>query len=101
MNKISIMEASVRKWERIIAGQTGLAGSTIVEDDVMLGGQVGIADHVTVGARAKVAAKSGVIGDVAEGEIVAGYPAVPRTKWLRAMAWLARLSSRSKEVDVE
>jgi UDP-3-O-[3-hydroxymyristoyl] glucosamine N-acyltransferase len=85
----------------LIAGQTGLAGSTVVEDDVMLGGQVGVADHVTIGARAKVAGKSGVIRNVSENEIVAGFPAVPRAKWLRAMAWLARISSHSKGMDAE
>ena len=48
--------------------------------------QVGIADHVTVGEGARVAAKSGVIGDVPAGTVVAGYPAVARVRWLRALA---------------
>ena len=34
--------------------------------------------------------KSGVIGDVPEGATVAGYPAVPRMRWLRALAKLYR-----------
>jgi UDP-3-O-[3-hydroxymyristoyl] glucosamine N-acyltransferase len=33
-----------------------------------------------------VAAKAGVIGDVAAGAVVAGYPAVARERWLRATA---------------
>jgi UDP-3-O-[3-hydroxymyristoyl] glucosamine N-acyltransferase len=85
----------------LVAGQVGLAGSTVVEDDVMLGGQVGVADHVTIGARAKVAGKSGVTRNVAENEIVAGFPALPRAKWLRAMAWLARMGSHSKKMGGE
>jgi UDP-3-O-[3-hydroxymyristoyl] glucosamine N-acyltransferase len=85
----------------LIAGQTGLAGSTVVKDDAMLGGQVGVKDHVVIGTRAKVAGGSGVIRDVAENEIVAGFPAIPRAKWLRAMAWLARISSHSKGGDAE
>jgi UDP-3-O-[3-hydroxymyristoyl] glucosamine N-acyltransferase len=56
----------------------------------MMGGQVGIADHVTIGDGARIAAKSGVIGDVAPGETVAGYPAVKRMKWLRGLARLYR-----------
>jgi len=57
---------------------------------VLVGGQAGFADHVTVGDGARVAAKSGVIGDVPAGATVAGYPAVPRTRWLRALARLYR-----------
>ena len=35
----------------LIAAQTGISGSSQVGDYVMMGGQVGIADHVTVGCR--------------------------------------------------
>jgi UDP-3-O-[3-hydroxymyristoyl] glucosamine N-acyltransferase len=79
----------------LIAGQTGLAGSTVIGDDAMLGGQVGIADHLEIGQRAKVAAKSGVTRNVADGEVVGGYPALTRLRWLRAMALLNRLGDKS------
>ncbi len=72
----------------IVAAQSGFAGSVVLGANVLVGGQVGIADHVRVGAGAQIAAKSGVIGDVPEGAIVAGYPAVPRGRWLRALAKL-------------
>src|SRR5436190_756771 len=32
----------------IIAAQTGISGSTIIEDDCVIGGQVGMGDHATV-----------------------------------------------------
>ena len=38
------------------------------------------------GEGARAAAKSGVIGDVPAGTVVAGYPAVARVRWLRALA---------------
>jgi UDP-3-O-[3-hydroxymyristoyl] glucosamine N-acyltransferase len=57
---------------------------------VLVGGQAGVADHVRVGDGARIAAKSGVIGDVPAGAIVAGYPAVARGRWLRAFAALYR-----------
>ena len=60
---------------------------------VLVGGQVGIADHLSVGDGAKIAAKSGVIGDVPAGATVAGYPAVERHRWLRGLAELYRLAS--------
>ena len=73
-----------------MAAQVGLAGSVEIEDDVWLGGQAGVADHVRVGRGARVAAKSGIISDIAPGAVVAGFPAVPRSRWLRRMAWLMR-----------
>ncbi len=74
----------------IVAAQCGFAGSVTIGRGALIGGQVGIADHVTVGDGARIAAKSGVIGDVANGAIMAGYPAVPRSLWLRALAKLYR-----------
>lgn len=73
-----------------IAAQVGLAGSVVIEDDVWIGGQAGIADHCRIGKGARIGAKAGVIGDIVAGAVVAGYPAVPRTRWLRGLARLYR-----------
>ncbi len=74
----------------LVAAQCGFAGSVVLGRGVLVGGQAGFADHVKVGDGARVAAKSGVIGDVPSGAVVAGYPAVPRGRWLRALARLYR-----------
>jgi UDP-3-O-[3-hydroxymyristoyl] glucosamine N-acyltransferase len=73
-----------------MAAQVGLAGSVVVEDDVWIGGQAGIADHCRIGRGARIAAKAGVIGDVPAGAVFAGYPAVARARWLRGHAKLYR-----------
>ncbi len=60
----------------------------------MLGGQVGIGDHINIGEGAMVGGKSGVISDVPAGARWAGYPARPRVEWLRGAAELRRLAVR-------
>jgi UDP-3-O-[3-hydroxymyristoyl] glucosamine N-acyltransferase len=79
----------------IVAAQSGFAGSARIGSGVLVGGQAGVKDHATVGAGARIAAKSGVIGDVAPGAVVAGFPAVPRIRWLRAWAKLLGSGKRS------
>ncbi len=44
----------------LIAGQSGIAGSSIIGDDVIIAGQVGISDHVTIMPGAMIGAKSSV-----------------------------------------
>jgi UDP-3-O-[3-hydroxymyristoyl] glucosamine N-acyltransferase len=80
----------------IMAAQVGLAGSTVIGDDVMIGGQAGVKDHIEIGAGAKVAGGCGVTRDVAPGEVVAGFPTLPRVTWLRAMARLKQLGQIPK-----
>lgn len=77
-----------------VAAQTGFAGSVVVGKGVLIGGQVGVADHVTIGDGARLAGKSGVIGDVPAGATYAGYPATPRSRWLRGLAHLYRQVAR-------
>jgi UDP-3-O-[3-hydroxymyristoyl] glucosamine N-acyltransferase len=72
----------------LVAAQSGFAGSVRLGARVLVGGQAGFKDHVHIGDGARVAAKSGVIGDVPAGAVVAGFPAVSRMLWLRAMAKL-------------
>src|SRR5262245_12517482 len=82
----------------LMAAQSGIAGSTIVEDDVMMAGQSGVANHLRIGAGAKVGAKSAVLGSVADGEFVTGHPAIPHREWRRAATIFRRLPSLKKRV---
>lgn len=70
-----------------IAGCSGVAGSSIIEDDVVLAGQVGVMNHVRIGRGARVASKSAVLSDLEAGRTYAGIPAVPIGVWRR---WAVR-----------
>ena len=73
------------------AAQAGLAGSVKVGRWCEFGGQTGCADHLKVGDRVRVAAQSGIPNDVADGAVVAGYPAIDIRRWRRMVAALPRL----------
>jgi UDP-3-O-[3-hydroxymyristoyl] glucosamine N-acyltransferase len=79
----------------IVAGLCGIAGSTVVEDFVAIGGQVGISGHLHIGTGAQIAGGSGVIRDVPAGETWGGYPAVPIRQWHRQSAALRREENAS------
>ena len=64
----------------------------------MLGGQVGSAGHLTVGDGVKVAAKSGIHGDLERGGTYGGYPAFEIGAWRRAMAALQKLPALLRRV---
>jgi UDP-3-O-[3-hydroxymyristoyl] glucosamine N-acyltransferase len=66
-----------------LAALVGIAGSSVIEDDVVLAGQVGVINHVRVGAGAQVASKSAVMFDLEGGHTYAGIPAVPIGQWRR------------------
>ncbi|MHB9023260.1 MAG: UDP-3-O-(3-hydroxymyristoyl)glucosamine N-acyltransferase [Armatimonadota bacterium] len=85
--------------ERVIfVSQSGIAGSSVIEDDVLIAGQVGINDHVRIGKGAMVAGRSGVTKDLPPGITVSGYPAQPHHDELRYQAALHRVPELLKQV---
>jgi UDP-3-O-[3-hydroxymyristoyl] glucosamine N-acyltransferase len=83
----------------VIASQTGISGSSILEDGVIVGGQVGIADHVRIeqgvilGAQSGVPSKKIVRG---KGVVFWGTPARPIGDYLKELAMLAKLTRKKK-----
>jgi UDP-3-O-[3-hydroxymyristoyl] glucosamine N-acyltransferase len=69
----------------LIAGMTGIAGSSSVGDRTILGGYVAVADHVAIGADVRIAGRAGVTKDVPDGETWAGFPAQPYRRWVRGL----------------
>src|SRR6267143_1010684 len=81
----------------VIAAQTGLSGSSIIENGVIIGGQVGIADHARIQAGAILGAQSGIpTRKVIRGKGIVfwGTPARPIKAYLRDLAIVARLAKK-------
>ncbi len=74
-----------------LAAQVGIAGGARLGHGVILAGQVGVANRASIGDRAIASSKSGIHGEVAAGEVVSGYPAIPNRLWLRCSAAFNRL----------
>jgi UDP-3-O-[3-hydroxymyristoyl] glucosamine N-acyltransferase len=80
----------------VIVAQVGIAGSTVLEDFVQVGGQAAMAGHLHIGRGTQIGAQAGVISDAAAGSILLGSPAQPRTEFFRQVATLKRMTRRPK-----
>jgi UDP-3-O-[3-hydroxymyristoyl] glucosamine N-acyltransferase len=82
----------------MIVAQTGISGSCEIGDFVVMGGQVGVGDHATIGAGARLAARTGVFpGLLKGGQDYGGAPARPVKEWLRETIALAKLAKSKKQ----
>lgn len=95
---VQIGHACVVGEDNIICAQTGLAGSSILEKNVLLAGQVGVSGHLTIHEDVVVYAQSGIGGDVPAGSVVSGSPAFERRAWLRAITAFPKLPELLKAV---
>jgi UDP-3-O-[3-hydroxymyristoyl] glucosamine N-acyltransferase len=81
----------------VIAAQTGLSGSIVIEKNVVLGGQVGIGEHARIEEGVMLGGQGGVLPNkVLRGKGVAfwGTPAQPVREYLKQLAVLAKLAKR-------
>ena len=80
----------------VIVAQVGIAGSTVLEDFVQIGGQAGIVGHLHIARGAKIGVQACVISDVPSGAILLGSPARPRYEFFRQVATLKRLARKRR-----
>ncbi|HVV60303.1 MAG TPA: UDP-3-O-(3-hydroxymyristoyl)glucosamine N-acyltransferase [Pseudolabrys sp.] len=83
----------------VLVAQTGISGSSTLEDFVVLGARVGLNNNVTIGEGAQIAATSIVHGDVPAGARWGGTPAKPVKQWFREMMILERLAREKGEAS--
>lgn len=80
----------------MMASFVGIPGSCDIGCDVIIGGQAGLADHLTVGDGAKIAGHSGIMHNVPAGEIWSGYPGMPVRHHMRVVSELIKIGKGKK-----
>lgn len=81
----------------VIAAQTGLSGSIVIENGAVLGGQVGVGEHARIGEGVMIGGQGGVLPNKilrGKGVVFWGTPAQPLRAYLKQLATLARLSKK-------
>lgn len=80
----------------LIAAMSGLSGSTIVEDGVLMGGGVGTSGHLRIGAGSVVHGRAAVTKDWPPGSKLAGAPAQDIKDFWRELAIVRKLTKGDK-----
>jgi UDP-3-O-[3-hydroxymyristoyl] glucosamine N-acyltransferase len=85
----------------VMAGQTGIAGSTKVGKNCMFGGQVGIAGHLKIADGTKIGAQGGILGDIKEeNTVILGSPAIDIKQFLRSSVVFKKLPELKTKIDL-
>ena len=75
-----------------MVAQCGIAGSSKLGRNVVLGGQSATSGHLEIAPFTTLAARSGVTKSIKEsGKTFAGFPLMEHKMWLKLQAKLARL----------
>jgi len=83
----------------VIAAQTGISGSTIIEDDCVIGGQVGMGDHARVLSGAIIGSQAGVLpGKIVRAGVWWGTPVQPLDEYKRQNAHIKGIARLKEEV---
>jgi UDP-3-O-[3-hydroxymyristoyl] glucosamine N-acyltransferase len=84
----------------VMAGQTGVAGSSKIGKNCMFAGQVGIAGHLKIADGTKIGAQSGIPGDVKkENSVLLGYPALDHRDFLRSSIVFRKLPELQTRIE--
>ncbi|WP_108397435.1 UDP-3-O-(3-hydroxymyristoyl)glucosamine N-acyltransferase [Devosia submarina] len=80
----------------LVAAMSGLSGTTVLEDGVLLGGGVGTSGHLTIGAGSVVHGRAAVTKDWPAGSKLAGAPAQDIRDFWRELATTRKLAKGDK-----
>jgi len=82
----------------LIVAQVGIAGSTQLGDYVIVGGQTGFAGHLKIGDQVTIASKAGVTKDIASGQTVSGFPAIPHNDDRKQIVYIRQLPEMAQRL---
>ncbi len=75
----------------ILVSQSGIAGSTKLGRNVVMGGQSAAAGHLSIGAFATIAARGGVSKTIEGNKTYGGFPLMEQREWLKLQARISKL----------
>lgn len=82
----------------VMAGLTGMAGTTKIGKNCRFAGQVGLAGHLTIGDNVQIGAQSGITKNVKDNQIILGSPAMEIKQAIRMYTVLRNLPQLREEV---
>ncbi len=97
-NLVQIAHNDIIGENCLIISQVGIAGSVEVGNNTTLAGQVGVAGHLKIGNNVVIAAKSGVAGNVADNQILSGYPLMDHREDLKVKISMKKVPELIKKV---
>ena len=83
-----------------ISAQSGVSGSTEIGKNVIMAGQVGLADHIKIGDGVMIAAKAGISGNVKDKAVVAGIPHQDFKSWKRSQVILRNIDKYIERIKI-
>lgn len=96
-NLVQIAHNVVIGEDCCLAAQSGMAGSSTLEDRVNIAGQSGVVGHLTVGENSVLYAKSAITKDAPPNSQLSGFPARPHKQELRFQAATRKLPALMHE----
>ncbi len=83
----------------VMAGHSGVAGSSKVGKNCMIGAQVGISGHLKVGDNVKIGGQAGVMTNIPDNSTMIGSPVQDHKDFMRCMAIFRRLPQMSGDIS--
>ena len=82
----------------ILVAHVGISGSVTIGNNCPFGGQAATAGHLKIGSNCTFAGRTGIISDVPDNVVWAGFPAQPHVDWLRQTANERKLGTMLKRL---
>jgi UDP-3-O-[3-hydroxymyristoyl] glucosamine N-acyltransferase len=83
----------------IIASQSNIAGSTYIGKRVLMSGQTGVLDHLTISDDVVLLQRAGVISDIDKPGMYAGHPLQPLRQYFKNASLLMKLADMKKRLE--